>query len=490
LVSATFKALLSNKTGVSAIPPLDLQARPAPAPAPDWLADHLAAPEPQRSQAVVESPVAAAAPQPVEELVAAPAMPPPPPIFFEHNPLQERLLAGGAVAAMLGLVAGLVMGVMPATVAGAGLVFLAVANLLFWHANYQRDTAVVMREQVRAEMVLLGDQQAKLAHNIRKQERERDKGLRKQAAPARKLEKQLEQAKADEQAELNRLQKQMQVRMDSLHAQLQTSQRKTDEALRKCKVGADTDMAELRRQIINLGQAEADELERRLRVRQEQFVLMALYQYAIEEVQFPGLTKSVKARLRAAGIATAADMDQHAAAMAEIAPAHVAALTDWRKYLETQARTVAPSKLQPSEATVVQTAYARRKQHLEGELQRRQARLHEEVLAFRASGRAKQEALNKQMADAQASLIQQEQQLRQRYAQQSAQIDGERARAMQRASPQLQKVLAQLDDSNRQVAGLEAKQAQLRARLEDEYGVVNFRNYVRWVLLGRDGIRH
>jgi recombinational DNA repair ATPase RecF len=209
---------------------------------------------------------------------------------------------------------------------------------------------------------------------------------------------------------------------------------------------------------------------------------------AIEDLQLPGLTKQLKTRLQAAGIVTAADIDQHAAAMIEIAPDQVAALTDWRTYLDTQARVAAPNTLQPAEANVVRSAYARRRQHLEGEVQRWRTRVQAEAATFHNLSRTQQEALNKKIADAQARRSQEEEQIRKRFTQRYVQLGTDVSRVMQRISPQVQVATARLDEAQRKLAASQFDREQLVARMQDEYRAINFWTYVRWIFLGRNGL--
>jgi hypothetical protein len=336
---------------------------------------------------------------------------------------------------------------------------------------------------VRADILLRERERRKLQRRVQQEERAYDKAQHKLTAPARTLEKQHERLKAEEQAEMDRLHKYTQARVAALEAQINTSTQRAIDAVQKSKAVGEAEMGKLQQQIGNLAYAESAELERRLRGRQEQFVLMALFKYAIEDVQLPGLTNALKARLRAVGIVTAADLNQ-LVVLAEVAPEHKVALTKWREYLEAQARAVAPNTLLPADEQVVRTAFARRRRQLQDELQRWQTRLRAEEDAFWARSQAQQDALQKKIVQVRQSAIQAETQLRDRYTQRSVKLGTEIARTRQDIAPQLQNAEQKLTNSQSKLTAVQTEQERLQALLQNEYGAVRFSNYVRWILFG------
>jgi hypothetical protein len=201
-----------------------------------------------------------------------------------------------------------------------------------------------------------------------------------------------------------------------------------------------------------LRQAEAAEVNRRLKRLQDRSLAQALTRHRVISARIDGIGMGMKARLLAAGIFTAADIVQvsyqpghggvevtvpggERVQITGIGPARSAALASWRHRLEADCRAALPAALPPAEAAAIQGGYLTRRQ-----------RLDRQAAAATATARQRGDRLRQRYGREQGHLTGEIQAVRARYDQQRSRLADEMAAIRDRLAERQRQLAAVQND--------------------------------------------
>jgi DNA-binding helix-hairpin-helix protein with protein kinase domain len=147
-------------------------------------------------------------------------------------------------------------------------------------------------------------------------------------------------------------------------------------------------VSDLSQSLASVAQAEQNELTNALRAVQALFVQIALKTASIRVASIPGIGAGYKARLQAAGILTAAEVNSRMYQVKGIGSQRAQALESWKRGIEAAARMQMPQTLSWHDQNGIQAKYASQKSTLELQLHQQQTslRIQEAAIKTKYSG--------------------------------------------------------------------------------------------------------
>lgn len=299
------------------------------------------------------------------------------------------------------------------------------------------------------------------------------------------LTKQLSDLQARDLAERNRIDGRLKSETNSVNSRRLILNREEVDVLRRAQEPLQYEIARINRQITALVQVESDEVSRTLKVKQAKFLSDYLSKYLIQNASISGVGSKLKARLRASAIYTAADVQYWKVTSVDgIGSSKGVALVAWRDSLIAPVRTQIPTALNQSEINSVGLKYANQRHELEKQRDDVQRRQRSEEKRIRDQYKIKGGALDAEQSAAQNKAAKELQLVASLYSQESAavshqlaQLAGEVQRGSQRIDDEVAALQKQMFDCHWQLA-------KTRRELK-KFENARFRNYVRFVLLGR-----
>jgi len=248
-------------------------------------------------------------------------------------------------------------------------------NLMVFQRDYNGDSAVQQLHSVRV-------QRRKLKERIHVTE---DR-LKEDDHQKERINRQLEDSKAALAKEDRELQKAEQSLVSASDSKLQSAisvslkdRQKLDAQengeLSALQKGLGKTVSGLSQSLASLAQAEQNELTTTLRAVQALSVQIALKGARIGVASIPGIGSGYKARLQAAGILTAAEVDYRIHSVRGIGSQRAHALESWKRGIEADARIRMPQTLSWQDQNNVKAKYATQKSSLEAPLKQQQESL-------------------------------------------------------------------------------------------------------------------
>jgi hypothetical protein len=190
----------------------------------------------------------------------------------------------------------------------------------------------------------------------------------------------------------------------------------------------------------------------------------------------PGIGVAYKSRLTSNGFNNAADIDWRVSRVHGIGPTRQSALLQWRKSLENEAISSAPS-LSPQERLSIENKYRQERQFLEAEKQRLQSQFDGQIASVRQFFGEARQALN-----------QEEQQIRMANAQKKARVQGQHdieVAALEKyasdarilAAPTMNELSEKLRTAQKQIFALRWQSAK-HAKEGRRFASLRFRDYL------------
>lgn len=486
------------------IPSIDAQPSPAPgvrrpSPAPGWLRDHVApAPVVTAASPASNGGVSTAPPSTVPQAAppSAPVQPAAPswildflgpqqvpPADFRSDPAQSRtIVAALSVLTVLAWVATAAAGVtvaLPAVTTLAAL--LGGAGYLAY--TYRQDPSVVAARSVRASLGELNRQVRKVETQLGQQERRRTQFARVHGRHQEKMQRGLQEAAASEKTALTKQGQKLQQSLTALQQRRTTLQRSEGEEVKHLEQQHAARLAALDQQIVRLRSAEADELQKTLTQRQEQFVASYLKRQTIAAAVIAGIGPGVKESLRKAGIVCAVDVDSRRLAVAAgIGDGRQNMLLEWRRKVESLARQAAPQSLSKIEEALIRSRYYQRRRKVEQEKGREQQKLAGRISTARKRVVDAVKAVDRQEPALREEHRQRQEEIRKRFRKRRARLQADLADIEQQATENRAEIDRKAHAIQQELARLSWQRTNLEQQM-DRYVELDFGNYVRRVLL-------
>lgn len=358
---------------------------------------------------------------------------------------------------------------------------LMLLNLTLWVHRYRSDASV-------REFIGLASQVRALQSRIRVIERdiqaaERDKAALQtdNAAQRAHLAKEQKALEANEKKEVNKCQADLQSILSSIAKRRRLVNTQQANALQRIQKDIEAKVADLSRQIAALNQEETSELNRTLKARQQQHITDFLRRFSLERAHIPGIGPAFKERLIGWGFHTAADIDFYRVQRVHgIGQTRARYLVNWRRRLETQARTTMPSALPHNEAATIRARYEGRRRTLEQQRDSEQQRQRREEDNIRAQYRSLLEQLDQEEKGSHAKIQLAISEVSARYAQQYHAVREREAELAHNTASKLREIDERIAEARRKLFSLHWEKEKAGRQLRP-YVKIRFPNYVKRV---------
>jgi len=268
--------------------------------------------------------------------------------------------------------------------------------------------------------------------------------------------------------------------VSAANARRQVINRNESESLRKIQDNSGAELARLNRQITALDAVETNELSDTLRRLQDQARTAHLMSRSIDRARVQGIGETLKARLWAVGITTAADVEYSRVRRVEgIGDAKASDLVAWRNQVASFAQV--PTALSQTNVSAIKAKYDTQKRQLEAQRDASQQRMSMEVNAVRARAADEMRTVNDGQAAAQATLSKELRSIDAQYGQQYATLAQTQSNVSAEATEHCRKVDEEI---NRLRKAMGEQHWQLTRTRRDmiAYSDVTFGSYFRKVL--------
>jgi hypothetical protein len=319
------------------------------------------------------------------------------PVVFQSQQKELRIVAVGSLALVF-LTRFFVE--MPVSELFVMVSFVFGLNILLCFVRYQNDTSHAQFEAFRKESKKFLSQIREHQTLMDSISAERLALQEKLAKTERELAGQKNRLSSSLQAELARIQTNLNSQLQSVNQRRQETGTAETNKRNSLQGTIGNQISDLDRKNSSLWQQENNEKNNALASLQDSHIQNRLRSRSILGSSISGIGVTYKARLAAAGITTAADIDWRVSQVYGIGPAKQAALSAWRHILEAEARRSAPT-LSTQDRLAIENKYRQERQNLEAEKQRFQSELNAQIASAR-----------QYFADVRQSLNQEEQQIR------------------------------------------------------------------------------
>lgn len=268
--------------------------------------------------------------------------------------------------------------------------------------------------------------------------------------------------------------------VNAANARRQAIDRSESESLRKIQDHTGAEIGRLDRQITSLAASETNELSDTLRRLQNQVRTTHLMSRSIDRARIQGIGEILKARLWAAGITTAADVEFLRVRRVDgIGDSKARDLVAWRDRVASSAPV--PTVLSQANVSSIKAKYDTQRRQLEAQRDAARLRLSTEVNAVRAQAADELRAVNEDQAAAQAALSMELRAIDAQYGQQYATLTQVQSNVSAEADEQCRKVDEEISRLRKAMSEQHWQLARTRRDIA-AYSSVSFRHYLRKVL--------
>lgn len=461
----------------------------------DWLTDYVKLPPSQRVPIYeISSPsnvdTAISLPIPTENSAWVLDFISPPkavtPKFFTTSVRKPRIAIWFSVSVLCVLIlAWNFTGLLPTAL----IVCFAIAVIVFnpWYLvdSYRNDPAVVERKEIVARENEESYRFDSLQQEAREAETKKKNRFAEVDTKKLSLQKQMTDLQGKEQVEKNWVDTQLKQQLNWINNQRLILNREETEALAKARKNLGQEITNLNQQISLFPQAVSDEISKTLQARQNQFIKDYLSRSRISDAAISGIGNKLKARLRASGISTAAEVEHwRVTAVEGIGTNKGNELVFWRDSLIAIAKRQMPTALVQSELNDIKQKYESQKRHLEVQRDATQRSLTAQEQALKDQYLAKRKALDVDQSLIQNKSAQELQAITRKYAQEYATISQKSALLTKEVNAETQKMDAEISKLRKKMFDCHWQLAKAQRELKI-FDNVSLRNYIHLVLLGR-----
>ena len=236
----------------------------------------------------------------------------------------------------------------------------------------------------------------------------------------------------------------------------------------------------LDRRISGLNQRETDEKNNAINALRDYHVQSRLRSRSIASGSISGIGSTYKARLIAAGIGTAADIDWRVNQVYGIGPAKQAALMAWRQIIEAEARRSAPT-LSTQDRLAIENKYRQERQNLEAEKQRLQSELNTQIASARQYFADVRQSLNQEEQQIRSANAYENNRIQQEFDGRFAELDASLNTARNQVAPAMNELSEKLRTAQKQVFALRWKSAK-HDKEGRRFASLRFRDYLHRIV--------
>ena len=366
---ALFRSLID--LGPQDVPSLDGRLLPSPASLPSvsaggsWISDYVKLPSKTDTSRISAPPESEPTPSWIYDFIS------PEPLqsqlrAFENSVLSERVALGVSAFVVSMTAVGVYLRFIGA-ITSVLVAFLALlANWVLCYYRFKFEPALSALKTVNSELRVIAEK-IDLAHAIIKSKQASTKSLHERYTfDQNKLSKDLESVRSAEKKELDRVQFEFNAEKNSIDARRKPLNQQQTGELQKLSNTLGQQLVSVNSKISALGSAESGELSTALAIQQNQYVISYLRNWTIEAASIPGIGAGFKARLRAAGVLTAADAGKMFY-IKGFGQSRAAALAAWQHALRARAQAKMPKALSQTESDTIQRKYSSQRNALDAE---------------------------------------------------------------------------------------------------------------------------
>jgi len=308
---------------------------------------------------------------------------------FENPIGSERATLALSLCAILFILVGVYLKLVALITIAWGPLLILACNYAFLSYRFRLEPVVSARKAVILELQSIAEKIVRVRAIIKTRQTDRQSVQERYSFDQNKLSKEIEGLRSDEKKELEGVHTAFQLEKASIEARRRTLNQQEAGELQNLSNGLGSQLASLDNKISNSVQAEASELSATLAAQQNQYVMSYLAGYRIDDASIPGIGPSFKNRLRAAGVVSAADINNRIYHIKGFGPARWNALLAWQQHLKRWAQMKMPNALSQTESNAIKAKYASQRNPMEVE----KIRLEKQIREAGESVRAKYKAL-------------------------------------------------------------------------------------------------
>lgn len=279
-------------------------------------------------------------------------------------------------------------------------------NIIYLYFRHKTDPAVKARAKYKNEVQDKRQQlnsskdkldaQQKMLQSLREEERTKSDVVQKK----------IEELRLAESREVNSINAQLNRILAGFSQSKNKLVAERDSALNASRSKCQNEINRIDAAITSLDRDEKRDIDRMLLSLQNQFIDSHLRKHRLINAQIPGLTRDRIEILIDAGYNTAYDINSSIRQFRGIGPKSEERVVNWRKRLESNARSMMPSDLSPTEKGSIQTRYTQRRNQLHQEKSTWQSRLQNETASITSQANAELSNIEQNIRSEQASVEQ------------------------------------------------------------------------------------
>jgi serine/threonine protein kinase len=487
------------------VPLIDLRAplgsgQRAPRPGADWLRDHVPAQRPPSSVAPTPAQVPSGRQPPaiidaswlIGNWNGEPQRLPSP--SFQNSLVPERLillatscLVFSALALVTFLAGGLVAPLILWVLACVTTIFSLLVNLVYWKYRHANDGGVARARSLSRQIHDLEQSIQEAVTAVAGAERGREAELQRMAKIEKELRMQLNVIAADEWRLLGETKMRTSSQLGEV-ARLRTANLDNEnKELSRLRVDVSQAVADLDRRIARLPQVASEERESALKRMQEQHLQQSLQTALLAHATLGGIGHKLRERLIAAGFWTAAHIDWKVFQVPDIGDKRGQELLHWRESVEQRARATAPKALPPDELNAIRARYQQQLELCQAQKESDYQRLSAGESAIRQKYRDESANLDRREAAIKEAVPQEEARIRNQQSSLRRQREDDLARlAQEQKTSQVLANLSRTIAENRQrLAELNWEKARIRKEVDAMARRLTLCDYVRRIFFLR-----
>lgn len=485
-----FKSLLYF--GPQQVPPLDGQMVPLALPSSSsWIDDHVSRPKASVSAkqtseyGLVEpqhQPTSADPSWILDFLVPTPVTIPS--ASFRNSANPERLVLLTSFIATLLFITMAPLNMMGMYMSGLLTLLMILGNLVLWVCRYRLDPVASEIARHMTKLKGINEQIQGATAALEMGEKEKKNHRNREAEEQEKILNNQKAVKEKEKKELDAIQEIFQRVLSSINSRRRTASQQEADSLRNLQNVIGGKVISLDQQINMLQQAETTDLVNTLQAQQSQYVGAYLRSISLDGAEVSGVGQVFKARLKAAGVHTAADIDLYRVQRVRgIGSSRATSLIAWKRSIESQARTSIPKALSQSEIANIQEKYQRQQRVLKEEKDREQQRQKREDQTIRAGCRRSLEQLDTEERVAGTKCKREGDEIKSRYAPQYRVFQEALSTLPGGTESKIREIDSSAGETRKELFRLHWEKGKANQEIEPFRGL-RFQNYVKRIFFG------
>lgn len=365
---------------------------------------------------------------------------------------------------------------------GAVIVSSAVGlNVGLWIRNFKREPALGELKELRSKRDNLETQLRSARTRLDPSKRRKIVLGQEESDAQRQVDIEENLLESKERAETSRIEARIRAELSSIKDEREAIRKQQAAQMQVLDNGIGRILAQLKREIFELDQAEADELAAELKRLQREHIFAWLSGFKIIDASISGIGPKFKLQLMRAGLHTAADVDYRVGTIPGIGPVKQAAIQAWHASLLQRAQQKMPQGIPKSQEMAIRNKYLGKKTDLETRRRTADQQYDDEAKRIKAPHLAALSALDgKQqrfIADANAEALK----IKEAYANQRQDCSQKRGKLAEDLKRKIADIDVGISEIHATILRLHWEKGKLD-RAAMGFRGVNFRNYVKRML--------